>query len=85
VASIRYCGDAYRVATADGKTHQWWEFNLRFKTDGSADGPSATLLINPRGREVGRKLGEARWDDPAIVELVRQYLPGGEREKSAHG
>ncbi len=41
VASIRYCRDAYRVATADGRAHQWWEFNLRFKTDGSADGPSA--------------------------------------------
>ena len=41
VAAVRYCGDAYRVVTADGKTSQWWEFNLRFKTDGSADGPSA--------------------------------------------
>jgi cytochrome c len=41
VASIRYCGDAYRVVTADGRTHQWWEFNLRFKTDGSPDGPPA--------------------------------------------
>jgi cytochrome c len=41
VMSIRYCGDGYRVTTADGKTHTFWEFNLRFKTDGSADGPAA--------------------------------------------
>lgn len=41
VTAIRYCGDAYRVTTADRKTHTFWEFNLRIKTDGSADGPSA--------------------------------------------
>jgi cytochrome c len=41
VTAIRYCGDAYRVTTADRKTQTWWEFNLRFKTDGSASGPAA--------------------------------------------
>lgn len=41
VSAIRYCGDAYRVSTADGATQTWWEFNLRFKTDGSASGPAA--------------------------------------------
>ncbi|SPC12343.1 Cytochrome C (fragment) [Cupriavidus oxalaticus] len=41
VTMIRYCGDAYRVTTADRKTHIFWEFNLRFKTDGSPDGPPA--------------------------------------------
>lgn len=40
VTAIRYCGDAYRVLTGDGKTRIWWEFNLRFKTDGSPEGPS---------------------------------------------
>jgi len=40
VTAIRYCGDAYRVLTGDGKSRTWWEFNLRFKTDGSPDGPS---------------------------------------------
>ena len=39
VTSITYCGDTYDVITADGKTIQFWERNLRFKTDGSADGP----------------------------------------------
>ncbi len=41
VTAIRYCGDTYRLTTADGKTQAFWEFNLRFKTDGSADGPPA--------------------------------------------
>jgi cytochrome c len=40
VTAIRGCGDGYRVTTADGKTHVFWEFNLRFKTDGSAEGPN---------------------------------------------
>lgn len=39
LTAIRYCGDTYRVITADRKTHTFWEFNLRFKTDGSVDGP----------------------------------------------
>ena len=41
VTAIHYCGDTYRVTTADDRTHLFWEFNLRFKTDGSADGPAA--------------------------------------------
>ena len=41
VKSINYCGDTYTVGTADGKTHKIWEFNLRFKSDSSKDGPTA--------------------------------------------
>jgi cytochrome c len=40
VKSIRYCGDAYSVETADGRTEKVWEFNLRFKTDSSKLGPA---------------------------------------------
>jgi cytochrome c len=39
VQTISYCRDNYRVTTADGKTHVFWERNLRLKTDGSGDGP----------------------------------------------
>ena len=39
VRSITHCGDTYKVTTADGKTHDFWERNLRFKTDVSDDGP----------------------------------------------
>ncbi len=41
VTRITYCGDAYRVTTAAGRTRVLWEFNVRFKTDGSQDGPAA--------------------------------------------
>lgn len=40
VMAIRYCRDTYEVATADGTTVPFWEFNLRFKTDSSPRGPS---------------------------------------------
>jgi cytochrome c len=39
VQSITHCGDTYKVATADGKVRDFWERNLRFKTDVSDDGP----------------------------------------------
>jgi cytochrome c len=39
VQSISHCGDSYKVATADGNTRDFWERNLRFKTDVSDDGP----------------------------------------------
>ena len=39
VRKITYCGDTYAVVTGDGKTHKFWERNLRFKTDSSAEGP----------------------------------------------
>lgn len=39
VTKITYCGDGYRVTTASGKTRTLWEFNLRFKTDSSPEGP----------------------------------------------
>lgn len=41
VVSIGYCGDTYTVKTANGRATKVWEFNLRFKTDSSKDGPPA--------------------------------------------
>ncbi len=39
VKFITHCGDTYKVASADGKIRDFWERNLRFKTDVSDDGP----------------------------------------------
>jgi cytochrome c len=39
VKAITYCGETFKVATADGNTRDFWERNLRFKTDSSNDGP----------------------------------------------
>ncbi|MGH8686375.1 MAG: c-type cytochrome [Burkholderiales bacterium] len=40
VAALRHCGDSYFVTNAEGRTVPYWEFNLRFKTDSSASGPT---------------------------------------------
>jgi cytochrome c len=55
VRRIGYCDDTYTVTTADGKTHRFWEFNLRFKTDSSAKGPRkhAPVLV-PQGMQGDR-------------------------------
>jgi cytochrome c len=39
VTAIRHCGDAYAVTLGTGQTFTFWEFNVRFKTDSSKDGP----------------------------------------------
>ncbi|HSA79496.1 MAG TPA: c-type cytochrome [Geminicoccaceae bacterium] len=39
IRTIRHCGDTYTVTVENGAEHQFWEFNLRFKTDSSARGP----------------------------------------------
>ena len=39
VRAINHCGDTYKVTTVDGKTRDFWERNLRFKTDISEEGP----------------------------------------------
>lgn len=39
VQAIRYCRDTYHVTTADGETADFWEVNLRFKTDSADTGP----------------------------------------------
>src|SRR5260370_39027410 len=39
VQKITHCRDTYHVTTADGKTRDFWERNLRFKSDVSDDGP----------------------------------------------
>ncbi|MGI0050821.1 MAG: c-type cytochrome [Nitrososphaeraceae archaeon] len=39
VTEIRYCDGNYHVKTAAEQTIPFWEFNLRFKTDSSDNGP----------------------------------------------
>lgn len=47
VTAIRHCREAYEVTTAEGRTHTFWEFNLRIKVDSGANGPmpGAPVLI----------------------------------------
>jgi cytochrome c len=41
ITSISYCGNTYTVTVETEEAYEFWEFNLRFKTDGSEDGPMA--------------------------------------------
>jgi protein SCO1/2 len=40
----------------------------------AAPGIPLTLLIDRDGNEIGRKLGPATWDDPAMVDLMRYQI-----------
>ena len=48
IKSITYCHDTFKVTTVDGKTRDFWERNLRFKTDSSVEGPDkdAPAIVN---------------------------------------
>ncbi len=72
VQPINHCGDTYKVAT-DGKVRDFWERNLRFKTDVSDDGPQKGA--GPRGsrydgRPSRRHLRLARGDQRVYCERV---------------
>jgi cytochrome c len=55
VSAIRHCGDAYHVTTESGRTIPYWEFNLRFKTDGSSNGPEhGKPVLAPAGMQGDR-------------------------------
>lgn len=41
-----------------------------------ATGIPLTLLIDTEGREIGRKLGPAAWDDPVMVAQLRSHVVG---------
>jgi cytochrome c len=50
VVTIHYNHDTYNVTTADGRTADFWEANLRFKIDSSDTGPLAGKpVILPSG------------------------------------
>ena len=40
----------------------------------NTEGVPTTLLIDREGREVGRKLGPAQWDEPNAVALIRRAI-----------
>jgi len=50
VATIHYDRDTYKITTADGRSSDFWEANLRFKIDSSDTGPLAGKpVILPTG------------------------------------
>jgi len=50
VTAVRDCGDAYFIATADGRERPLWEKNVRLKIDSVASGPpKGTSVLIPSG------------------------------------
>jgi cytochrome c len=50
VQAVSYCHDTYRVTTGDGRITDFWEANLRFKSDSSDTGPlKGKPVILPAG------------------------------------
>ena len=77
---ITYCGDAYNVVTALGVAHRFWEFNLRFKTDGTSKGPppgAPALIQSGSSGDRAYAVFAAPEEISAFVERV--CPPAGER------
>jgi cytochrome c len=66
VREIRYCRDTYRVTTADGEAHDYWERNLRLKTDSSEDGPEKGKPALVRAGMMGDR-GDVIFADPQEI------------------
>lgn len=45
IKAINYCNGTYRVTTKEGTPIEYREFNLRFKTDGSPNGPASGVPV----------------------------------------
>lgn len=72
VTAITHCGDTYEIATASGETHQFWEFNVRLKTDGSADGPPAAKPVIIAAGMRGDRVSVVFADPSEISPFIRQ-------------
>jgi len=77
VKGITYCGDAYRVTLGNGKMFVFWEFNLRFKTDSSEDGPPSGEPAIVRAGMMGDRAFVVFADPEEISSFIRKKCAGG--------
>jgi cytochrome c len=75
VRSIKYCGDTYTVATADGKSEKVWEFNLRFKSDSSKLGPAPGKPVMVGAGMQGDRASIVFASPKEISDAIRQSCP----------
>lgn len=55
VEALHYCEGRYRVVTKEGEPLEFPEFDLRFKTDSSSNGPApGTPVVIPAGMQGDR-------------------------------
>lgn len=72
VTAIRYCKDSYFVTLANGKTFPFWEFNLRFKTNGSPEGPTPEKPVILRAGMQGDRASVVFADPDEISQLIKK-------------
>jgi cytochrome c len=70
VQAITHCKDTYAVTTADGQTHNFWERNLRLKTDTSGDGPEKNAPALVRAGMMGDRADVIFADPSEISPLI---------------
>lgn len=75
VLAIRYCGDTYTIDTADGRSQQAWEFNLRLKTDSSKLGPPPGKPVIIRSGMQGDRHSIVFASPKEISESIQQSCP----------
>jgi len=63
------------VKTADGKTSKVWDFNLRFKTDSSKDGPLLGKPVIVGAGMQGDRASMVFASPKEISEFIRQLCP----------
>jgi cytochrome c len=72
VTAIRYCKDSYFITLANGKTFPFWEFNLRFKTNGSPEGPAPGKPVILRAGMQGDRASIVFADLDEIGKLIKK-------------
>jgi cytochrome c len=81
VRAITYCPDAYRVTTGEGKTYVIWEFNLRLKTDSSAQGPLPGKPVLTGSGMLGDRASVVFAAPDEISGFVKRECPPERRER----
>ncbi len=56
------------------KLRVYVDATTRASSDLGTIGVPTTLLVDPHGREIGRKVGPAEWDSPEVMKVIRKYL-----------
>lgn len=72
VTAIRYCKDSYFVTLANGKTFPFWEFNLRFKTNGGPEGPAPSKPVILRAGMQGDRASIVFANPDEIGKLIQK-------------
>lgn len=71
VTAIRHCKGNYFVTLATGATFPFWEFNLRFKTNGTPEGPAPGKPVILRAGMMGDRASIVFAEPGEISKFIR--------------